>query len=135
MRSQMQILLILLTLLLVPMRLLAQETLSSKASPEIYGLASGQSSPNELVAELLDAAVDEGEKAADKSFNEGYRQGLLDGQPNAAWWESFSHSMIEAMEKEQHRPTWGIVAVGTGAGVLVGFSLGVSLWLVLTLIK
>ena len=124
MLSRMQILLIFLTLLLVPMRLLAQETPSSKASPEMYGLESGQSSPNELVAELLDASVDEGNKAAEKSFNEGYRQGLLDGQPDAAWWESFYRSMQKSMEKEQRGPTWGTVAVGTGAGFLTGLAVG-----------
>lgn len=122
MRSRMLILPILLTLLLVPTKLLAQETPSSKTSPETYGLESGKSSPNELVAELLDAAVDEGQKAAEKSFNEGYRQGLLDGQPNAAWWESFYRSMNETFKKENPGPTWGTVAVGTGVGLLVGIS-------------
>ena len=134
MRSRMLILPILLMLLLVPTKLLAQETPLSKTSPETYGLESGKSSPNELVAELLDAAVDEGQKAAEKGFNEGYRQGLLDGQPNAAWWESFYRSM-EALTKEKPGPTWGTVAVGTGAGLLVGISLGIGSWLVFTLIK
>jgi len=89
----------------------------------MYGLESGQSSPNELVAELLDASVDEGQEAAEKSFNEGYRQGLLDGQPDAAWWESFYRSMHETMEKEQHGPTWGTVAIAGGAGLLLGVSI------------
>lgn len=92
----------------------------------MYGLESGQSSQNELIAELLDATIVEGQKAAEKSFNEGYRQGLLDGQPDAAWWESFYRSMHELMEKEQRGPTWGTVAVGTGSGFLTGFAVGIG---------
>gem|GEM_PF-6359364 len=119
----MPILLTLLMLLLVPTRSPAQETPSSKTSPEMYGLESGKSSPNELVAELLDAVVDESQKAAEKGFNEGYRQGLLDGQPSAAWWESFYRSMNESWANAKPGLTWGTVTMAAGAGLLVGISI------------
>lgn len=92
-----------------------------------YGLEPGKSYPEEVVAQLLDAIIQDARAiVADevaKAYNEGYKAGSIDFAPNSAYWEAFSAALSR---EAKPGPTLGTVAVGTGAGVLVGFVLGIG---------
>jgi len=77
------------------------------------------------VAQLLDAAIEEGRKVvADevkKAWNEGYKAGVADFAPGSAYWESFSASLSK---ETKPGPTWGTVAIAAGGGLIVGVGIG-----------
>lgn len=104
--------------LLGPMSLPAQETSLPPDSLTQYGLESGKSYPAELVAELLDAAVAEGQIAVKNAYNEGYKAGLLDAAPGMAYWQEIAKE-YQAAAKPQG-PTWGAVILSGFVGLLIG---------------
>ena len=120
---------ILLLIALSPMLLPAQETASPTSSMSAYGLEQGKSYSAETVLQLLDAFAQEGRAAVIDAYNQGYKAGAIDYAPNSAYWEAMS---LAWKQEAKPGPTWGTVAIGTGAGVLVGFVLGVGAVLLLS---
>lgn len=127
MKSKRLLPLILLLTVLSPMLLPAQET-TSPITPPIdsltrYGLEPGKLYSAELVAQLLDAAIEEGRAIVKdevaKAYDKGYKAGAQDYGPDAAWWKAMSQAW---KEEAKPGPTWGTVAVGAGAGLIVGAS-------------
>lgn len=104
--------------LLGPMSLPAQETSLPPDSLTQYGLESGKSYPANLIAELLDAAVAEGQIAVKNAYNEGYKAGLLDAAPGMAYWQEIAKE-YQAAAKDRG-PTWGTVALSGIIGLLIG---------------
>lgn len=127
MKSRKPILLLLLTSLLTPMTLQAQETTSLTDSLTRYGLESGKSYPAEVVAQLLDAAIAEGKLAVINAYNQGYKAGVMDYGPDSAKWESLASAWSKEAKAESKGPTWGTVFAGAGAGFLVGVTVGIGL--------
>jgi len=86
------------------------------------------------VAQLLDAAIEEGraivKDEVTKAYNQGYKAGAVDYGPNVAYWEAMS---LAWKAEAKPGPTWGTVAVGTGAGFLTGFVAGVGASILITL--
>ena len=110
-------------LLLGPMGLNAQETKAPTDSLTQYGLESGKSYSAEVVAQLLDAAVAEGQAATIRAFNSGYKAGALDYGPDSAYWEATA--AVWSAEAKRTGPTWGTVAIAGAGGLVVGFGAGV----------
>lgn len=104
--------------LLGPMSLPAQEMTSPPDSLTQYGLESGKSYPADLVAELLDAAVAEGQIAVKNAYNEGYKAGLLDAAPGMAYWQEIAKE-YQTAAKPRVGP-WGTVILSGFVGLLIG---------------
>ena len=122
MKSRIPLLIALSMLLLGLTSLSAQETKPSTDSLTQYGLEPGKFYPAEVVAQLLDAAVTEGQARTVRAFNSGYKQGALDFAPSSAYFESFSASI--SAEVKRTSPTWGTVAIAGGGGLAVGIGIG-----------
>lgn len=118
-----RLLLLILSMLLLGLTSLnAQETNPPTDSLTQYGLEQGKSYSAEVVAQLLDAAVAEGQIRAVRAFNDGYKAGAADFAPSSAYFESFSASI--SAEAKRTGPTWGTVAIAGGGGLAVGIGIG-----------
>lgn len=73
-----------------------------------------------MVRELLDAVELVAKNKITAAYNEGYKQGLLDAYPDAAYWQSLSASMSDAAKKSAS-PGWGTAALIGGISLVVGF--------------
>ena len=120
-----------LTLLILSLALLGLTSLSAQETPQPtdsltqYGLESGKSYSAEVVAQLLDAAVAEGQAATIRAFNAGYKAGALDYGPSSAYWEATASVWNAEAKKTATGPTWGTVALAGAGGLAVGFGAGV----------
>ena len=77
------------------------------------------------MAELLQIVEQEAERAIDRAFDEGYKQGLLAAAPDAEYWRvkaSQYQAEITRLKKEK----WLFAFGGLGAGFLVGGGFGFS---------
>lgn len=76
--------------------------------------------------ELIQIAEQEAETAIDKAFDEGYKQGLLAGVPDAEYWKVKAlqyETEINRLKKEK----WLYAFGGLGAGFLVGGGFGFTI--------
>jgi len=124
MKSRIPLLIALSILALGLTSLNAQETKPSTDSLTQYGLEPGKSYSAEVVAQLLDAAVAEGQVRIVRAFNDGYKAGAADFAPSSAYFESFSASISAEAKSKASAPTWGTVAIAGGGGLAVGIGIG-----------
>ena len=118
--------LILLLVVLVPTSLNAQEKDLSTSLPVDQLIELETSYSGETVKALLDAVALEAAEQIRAAYNEGYKQGLLDAYPDAAYWQSLSESIQTAAQHQAAAPSWGVV-IGVSSGTLiVGFAAGVA---------
>jgi len=88
-----------------------------------YGLEPGRSYSAETVYKLLEAFAVGGKDAVRAAFDEGYKQGLLDAAPQADFWAVVAKEYQDTAKAQARGPSWGTVAIGTGAGLLIGSAL------------
>ena len=124
MKSRILPLLILSILALGPTSSGAQETPQPTDSLTQYGLERGKSYSAEVVAQLLDAAIAEGQAATIRAFNTGYKAAAADYVPSGAYFESMAGSITAEAKAKAAGPTWGTVALAGGGGLAVGFGVG-----------
>lgn len=98
----------------------AQETTLPTDSLTQYGLEQGKSYPAEVVAQLLDAAIAEGQAAIRAAYDAGYKAGALDYGPSSAYWEATANVWNAEAKKTATGPTWETVAIAGGGGLIVG---------------
>jgi len=76
------------------------------------------------VAQLLDAAVAEGQIGIVRAFNSGYKTGVMDYGPDSAYWEANAAAWNAEAKRTTGAPTWGTVAIAGGGGLAVGIGIG-----------
>ena len=59
------------------------------------------------------------------AYDEGYKAGLLDSYPDAAYWESLSKAMESQAKRQASAPGWGVVLGASGGSLAIGFAAGV----------
>jgi len=121
------LLLTLLFLMLTTQTSFAQTKKESKqTSANEYGIDLTKSYTGSEVLELIQIAEQEAEAAIDKAFDEGYKQGLLAGVPDAEYWKTKAlqyETEINRLKKEK----WLYAFGGLGAGFLVGGGFGFTI--------
>ena len=121
------LLLTLLFLMLTTQTSFAQTKKESKqTSASEYGIDLTKNYTGSEVLELIQIAEQEAETAIDKAFDEGYKQGLLAGVPDAEYWKVKAlqyETEINRLKKEK----WLYAFGGLGAGFLVGGGFGFTI--------
>lgn len=100
-----------------------QKTKSSRTSASECGIDSASSYTGSEVAEMIQVVAEEAERAVDRAFDEGYKQGLLAAAPEAEYWR------VKAEQREAEiawlkKEKWLYAFGGLGAGFLVGGGIG-----------
>ncbi len=106
------------------------EPSASAAPPSAsdWSVDPARSYPGATVIALLDAAASEAELAIAEAYAEGYKAGLVESAPDAAYWRAISDGLRADLEEERGRfrlPWWSLPVVATGgalAGLVLGFS-------------
>jgi hypothetical protein len=125
MKSKLRPLAILLLAVLAPMSSSAQENPLSTSSPVGQLIESGRSYEGTTVRDLLDAVWNEAAARIRVAYDEGYKAGLLDSYPDAAYWESLSKAMESQAKRQASAPGWGVVLGASGGSLVIGFAAGV----------
>lgn len=81
-----------------------------------YGIAPDQLYPGTQVTDLLHQVEEEALAVVQEAFDEGFKQGLLQAAPEAAYWKAETIRL-----KAQEWPWWAFLAAGGG-----GFALGAA---------
>jgi len=110
--------LILLSLSLLAPRSYTIEPMQSR-SPSVneYGIDLEESYPGTQVTELLRASEDEAVTAVKAAFEEGYKEGRIDG---AAIWLPLYDGAVERAKKAEKRPTLKSLLVSVAAAFTLG---------------
>lgn len=128
MKSKRLLPLILCLSLLAPASLSAQETkMPPPALPGSltkYGFIVGKL----YLGEVADLYLDEALKATQpliedelkKAWNEGYKAGLLEAAPGAAYWQEIAREYQDAAKAQARGPSWGTVVLTGLGGLLIG---------------
>ncbi len=125
MKSKLRLLAILLLAVLAPRISSAQEKVLSTSSPVGQLIESGRSYEGTTVQELLDAVWEEAAAQIRAAYDEGYKAGLLDSYPDAAYWQSLSKAMEAQARIQAQSPGWGVVLGVSGGSLVIGFAAGV----------
>ena len=121
------LLLTLLFLTLVTQTSFAQKkTESSQSSESEYGIDLTRNYTGSEVLELIQIVEQEAELAIDKAFDEGYKQGLLAGVPEAEYWKVRSEN-LESEITRLKRDRWIFAFGGFGAGLITGCGFGFNI--------
>jgi len=115
---------ILLALALMPKSLPAQEMDSSMSSSLSLEIESDKYYSGETVKALLDAVETVARDKIAAAFNEGYKQGLLDSYPDAAYWQSLSMYMSNTAKTSAASLGWGTVLGVSGVVGIICFAGG-----------
>lgn len=100
-----------------------KRTDSNPTSASEYGIDLNQNYTGSQVERLIQIVEQEAEEAIDRAFNEGYKQGLLAGVPEAEYWR-VKTVQYEAEINRLKRERWIFAFGGFGAGFLLGGGLG-----------
>jgi hypothetical protein len=112
-------LLLLATLLALPTY--AETPNVSQAAPgNDYGIEPEKLYQGTLILDLLTAANEEIDAAVSEAYSEGYKAGLLEASPDAAYWKKISESLRAELNAEKKKTFRDRVLFGAG-----GFALGV----------
>lgn len=65
------------------------------------------------------------------AWNAGFKAAALQYGPGSAYWETAASIYLSGIKKETRGPTWGTVAIGTGAGFTVGAALAFAAALII----
>ncbi len=103
-----------------------QKTESKQISASEYGIDLNRSYTGSQVAQLIQIVEQEAEAAVDRAFDEGYKQGLLAGVPEAEYWKTRC-AQLESELSKANRQKWLFAFGGFGAGMLSGFGLGFTI--------
>lgn len=125
MKSKLRLLAILLLAVLAPRISSAQENPMSTSSPVGQLIESGKSYEGTTVRDLLDAVWEEAAIQIRAAYDEGYKAGLLDSYPDAAYWQSLSKAMEARARIQAQSPGWGVVLGASGGSLVIGFAAGV----------
>lgn len=117
---------ILLLAALAPTSLGAQERSASTSLPVGQLIESGTSYSGATVKALLDAVWEEAAIQIRAAYDEGYKAGMLDSYPDAAYWKSLSEGMQAAAKRQAAAPGWGAVVGASGGGLVIGFAAGMA---------
>lgn len=79
-----------------------------------------------MVRDLLDAVWEEAAIQIREAYAEGYKAGLLDSYPDAAYWQSLSQAMADQARDKGKSPGWGVVLGASGGSLVVGFAAGMA---------
>ena len=121
---------LLLTLLFLPLTThtsFAEKNTESKPTLESeYKIDLTRNYTGSEVLELIVIVEQEAEQAIEKAFNEGYKQGLLAGVPEAEYWKTRCSRLESKLSKERRRK-WFFAFGGFGAGLITGCGLGFTI--------
>jgi hypothetical protein len=110
-------LLILLTLLLTPPAFAQAPEQPPESSAGAYGIEPGESYPGTVVLELMEAAEEEIEAAAEGAYAEGYKAAMLRYAPEAGVYKALSADIQAELEAERRKGRYFWPAVGVSAGL------------------
>lgn len=117
---------LLLLMLAMVQKNFAQKKENSKAtSLETLQVELKASYTKSEVETILRIALEENEKSVERAFDEGYKQGLLEAAPDAAYYKSLSESLQKDCATLQSRlrfrvPLWSLPLCFLG-GAVAGF--------------
>lgn len=100
-----------------------KKTVSNPISASEYGIDLHQNYTGSQVERLIQIVEQEAEEAIDRAFNEGYKQGLLAGVPEAEYWRVKAEryeAEINRLKRERLIFAFG----GLGTGFLLGGGFG-----------
>ncbi len=103
-----------------------KKTESSQSSESEYGIDLTRNYTGSEVLELIQIVEQEAELAIDKAFDEGYKQGLLAGVPEAEYWKVRSEN-LESEITRLKRDRWLFAFGGFGAGLITGCGFGFTI--------
>ena len=118
--------LILLPVLTMQMLSAQQKTESKQTLESEYGIDLKKSYTGSEVIALIKLVESEAEQAVDRAFDEGYKQGLLSGVPEAEYWKTRCSQLESKLSKERRRK-WLFAFGGLGAGLITGCGLGFTI--------
>jgi hypothetical protein len=96
---------------------------SAQSTENVYGIEPEASYPGSLVIEILTAAEEEASIAIGEAYAEGYKAGLFEAAPEAAYWQAAA-AQNQKTEKKKTVPWWATVL----SFFLGGISGGISSW-------
>lgn len=99
---------------------------SEPTSASEYGIDLYWNYNGSEVAQLIQIVEQEAQAAIDRAFDEGYKQGLLAGVPEAEYWR-VKAEQYEADITRLKRERWLFAFGGLGAGFIVGGGLGFTI--------
>ena len=79
-----------------------------------------------MVRDLLNAVWEEAAIQIRAAYAEGYKAGLLDSFPDAAYWQNLSMAMEAKARSQAQAPGWGVVLGASGGSLVVGFAAGMA---------
>lgn len=103
-----------------------QKTQSARISASGYGIDLKKSYTGSQVLELIQTAEQEAALAIDKAFDEGYKQGLLAGVPEAEYWKTRC-AELETRLSKANRQKWLFAFGSFGIGLAAGCGLGITI--------
>lgn len=116
-----------LCLVLTTQTIFAQKGTDSKpTSASEYGIDLNRNYTGSQVERLIQIVEQEAEQAIDRAFNDGYKQGLLAGVPEAEYWR-VKATQYEAENKRLKRERWIFGFGGLGMGFLFGGGFGFTI--------
>lgn len=101
-------------------------TESEPTSASEYGIDLHWNYSGSEVAQLIQIVEQEAQAAIDRAFDEGYKQGLLAGVPEAEYWR-VKAERYEADITRLKRERWLFAFGGLGAGFIAGGGLGFTI--------
>jgi hypothetical protein len=98
---------------------------SQTAQKSDYGIDAEKLYPGNILLELLQTADTEIDNAVSEAYAEGYKAGLLESAPDAAYWQRLSESLRDELKAEKKKTFRARFLFGVGGFVLGVVSMGV----------
>ena len=102
------------------------KTESSPTSASEYGIDLKKSYTGSEVIALIKLVESEAEQAIDRAFDEGYKQGLLSGVPEAEYWKTRCSQLERELSKTK-RQKWLFAFGSFGCGLVAGCTFGFAI--------
>ncbi len=120
--------LILLPALATQMSFAQSKTESKQTLEREYGIDLKKIYTGSEVIALIKLVEAEAEQAIDCAFDEGYKQGLLSGVPEAEYWKTRCSQLESKLSKERRRK-WLFAFGGFSCGLITGYGFGFTIQL------
>jgi len=117
--------LFLLATLLTPALSAQTRSESQTAQENGYGIEPEKLYQGTLILELLTAAESEINNAVSEAYAQGYKAGLLEAAPDAAYWKKISDSLRTELKTEKNKTFRDRFLFGAGGFVLGVIAMGV----------
>lgn len=91
-----------------------------------YGIDLNKNYSGSEALRMIEIVEQEAEQTIDEAFNEGYRQGLLSGVPEAEYWKA-RYIQLEREFSKATRQKWLFALGGFTSGLITGWAFGFTI--------